>query len=156
MRFSFGKSTGFSLIEILVSLLIFTLVLLGVARGYLLVGHHLNLLYKEKEVASLVQELVQRQYRNPSELYFEQAVWDSLKRDPQDRLAVMLGCEQEGCLEADLRDYDIRWFQSQVHLHFDEEDFSIKPCVEQQFLCLEVIAQHDVQMEFIVSSISRS
>lgn len=155
MRLWFSKSAGFSLIEILVSLLIFTVVLLGVARGYLLVSHQLDVLYKEKMVGSLVHELVQRQYRNPSELYFKQSIWDSLRSEPQDGLAAMLTCEEERCLESDLRDYDIRWFQAQVQLHFDEEQFSIKPCVEQQFLCLEVIAQHDVQMEFVVSSDAR-
>jgi prepilin-type N-terminal cleavage/methylation domain-containing protein len=153
MRQKWGVHTGFTLIEILVSLFIFSLVLLGVAKGYLLVDHQMKQLRQEKRVVSLVQELVQRRYRNPTEIYFEQSLWDSIaRRSALDTNAVGSCVDGEGCLESELRDYDIRWFQSQFVDDFDRIILSFQPCSEQQYSCLNIFSENQINLSFVVST----
>ena len=157
MKFRQYKVKGFSLVEILVSLLVFSLVLLGVARAYLLVDYQINLLHKKQMMSSLVHELIQRGYRNTSVLYYSQSVWDAI----DEQTGAMDCSETQECLSAqllgvdiqktDIRDSDIRWFKSQIQRYYDDVVFTLRPCSEQYFICLKIDEQQQSHMEFIVS-----
>ncbi len=146
---------GFSMIEIVVSLFLFTLVLLGVVQGYLLVQHQQDLLLRERKTSVVVHELIQRYHRNMSERYF--AVGDRYSISAASVASTELQDDQcravQACDSEDVKDYDFRWFISEIHNVLNMAAITVVPCVQHQYLCFSIVDNHERVMEFIVDKV---
>ena len=146
------QQQGFTLIEILVAFLIFNLVLLGVAKGYLLVEHQMSDLRQQKKVLSAVTELVQRQHRNLHVDYFQPFFWQlAVDGDIQRDSGGVQSCfSEQGCSPEELRSFDIQWFKQQVESLVGATDYQVSRCSQVEYQCLTIQAN---KTAFIVSSL---
>lgn len=126
------QSIGFSLIELLIALVIFSTLVAGVGSAYLRIWQQQKQQELRQQVLTSLTELVQRRYRNPSVEYFSAGMWQQGAASG----FTQINCSQQNCSASELRDYDVQWMQ-QV-LASASIDFSLRPCLA-GWLCLSLV-----------------